>query len=129
MTRTPQRRAFTALLATVFLLFGAVDLNGVRPCPHHDLIAAAAAGDHPDHLAHGEHVEEAQSAPDAGKGSCTCKRICPGVPSDPLPVEAPRIVAHPVDAAVPVVLQGDDAVYPRFKPFFIHYAQAPPVLG
>jgi hypothetical protein len=132
MTRTVPRRVFNALIVMVFLLFGAVDLSGLRPCPHHDSFAAIAAEGHMDHPsadeAHAGHQDHAESDADTGEDSCVCKRLCPGITATPLAIHAPPVLAHRIDATVTVVLRDSDTTYPRFTPFFLPYAQAPPRL-
>ncbi|HEX8393622.1 MAG TPA: hypothetical protein VF665_14855 [Longimicrobium sp.] len=117
-------RRFLALFAGVlFLLSGAGEAAGARPCPHHDGGAAAQAGEHGHHGAEPRHPAPAEHAP------CSCAGHC-ATPSGPAvpPNTVVRVEAE--FAAAPRALRSEaPAPSPRRLAHLLPYAQAPPRAG
>lgn len=119
-------RRFLALFAGVLLLLsGAGEASGVRSCPHHDGMAAAAqAGGHDHHGMHGG----GDSAP-AEHAPCNCGGHCATPAGPALP---PEIIAQveAVTAATPRALRTEAQARPaRQIAHLLPYAQAPPRAG
>jgi hypothetical protein len=152
--RTISSRVLSAVMAVIFLLPGAGEELGARPCPHHDLFAflptstgaSTNAGSHDAHDAHAAHAPAAdaqvgghhhghdqslaQSTSSDGQGdhgSCTCQGSCATSSTGFLPVEPTVAIVARVESTIPVAIRADDLFVPHFIPYFLPYAQAPPL--
>jgi len=124
----------TALLALAFFLFTWTgEALGAHRCPHHDSVPGkAAAMQHAaSHAHHGAaHAGHNAPAPEHGDNhACTCQGSCPSVAGGALPSDdhaVLRVVPASVRrAAAPRV----ESIVPQLVPFFLPYAQGPPLLG
>lgn len=95
------------LLVLLALLTGSVS-QGVRPCPHHTLMAASAAM---PHHSSGTHGEDGDGHP--ANHPCTCPGACP-LETPPLPPPTSELwlaASLPPDRVTPLGLP--DVVAPR----------------
>jgi len=124
----------TALFALAFFLFTWTgEALGAHRCPHHDSVPGkAAVAQHTDaHAHHGAtHAGHHAPAPEHGdRHACTCQGSCPSVAGGALPASEDAVVrvapASVREAAAPRV----ESIVPQLVPFFLPYAQGPPLLG
>lgn len=124
MTPSPLRRFLALFVGVLLLLSGAGEAAGVRPCPNHSgMVAAAEAGGHGHHgMQHGD------SAP-AEHAPCNCGDHCTTPAGLALPPDDIAYV-EAVTAATPLVLRTEAQARPaRQVAHLLPYAQAPPRAG
>lgn len=139
MMRYRSSRLSALFLAVVFLLIGAGGVFGLHSCPHHDGASsgheqpAGEGGAHHtpaghDH-AHGEgHETPADEGAHSG-GPCICGGSCPAASLAPLPGTSISIVEILPASVQPAGIRDSVAPRERFLPFFLPYANAPPLIG
>lgn len=135
MMRYRSSRLSALFMAVVFLLIGAGDLFGLHSCPHHDDSAAGhemPAGEGASHHSAAGHDHGLSMPADEGGhtgGPCICGGSCPAASLAPLPGTSISIVEIFPAAAQPVGIR--DIVVARnfFLPFFLPYANAPPLIS
>ncbi|HEU0052422.1 MAG TPA: hypothetical protein VFQ39_04560 [Longimicrobium sp.] len=146
MDRTLPRRLLALLIASVFLSGWAGDVFGYHRCPHHSWIAGAGesrmeapATEHAGHHAHGhgaapvaasasadDHHASSPAGHPADHETCTCSGGCPSV-TGALPSYASADLRAAFTPGETLLASAPERPARRFDPFFLPYAQAPPV--
>lgn len=136
MMRYRSSRLSALFTAVVFLLIGAGDVFGLHSCPHHENASPGhgqAAAEHDGTAHHSAHHGEEAGTPAGGAdhsgGPCICGGSCPAVSLAPLPATSISIVEIFPAAVQPVGIRDRIAPRERFLPFFLPYANAPPLIG
>ena len=132
MRRTLYQRVTAILMALVFLLSGAGELFGAHVCPQHDPIVYQATHGEDDGQAaahrHHEHPASSGESQD-GHEHCTCLGVCPTSAPAGVPAEVSLTVAETLDWVPVAPAATVEVVLPAFIPYFLPYAQAPPLFG
>lgn len=122
----------TALLALVFFLFSWTgEALGQHGCPHHDSVPGKVAAS-PAHGHHGgaHSGHHAPAAPEhADKHACTCNGSCPSAAAGALPVGDHAVLRVAPATVREASAQRIETIVPQLVPFFLPYAQGPPLLG